>query len=97
MLFVKWNEVNYMAKYTKSYENGIEKHELEFRENIFDFSMLPSVMGYESDKNGFEYQIPEKYPDITTYMLEGIGVDYLWCEDDREEIFEILDSLKQYE
>lgn len=86
-----------MAKYIKSYENGIEKHELVFKGNVFAFSMIPSEYGAESDKKTFEEQIHEKHPDISVELLEEIGSGDLWCEDDENEIFEILNRLEDLE
>jgi|GEM_PF-1795237 len=85
-----------MAKYTRSYENNIEKHELVFREQIFDFSMLPAPYGREGDKPGLEHQINESFPELEIETLENIGVDMLWCGDE-DEVFEILEELGDYE
>lgn len=71
-----------MARYSKIYENGIEKHELVFRGTAFDFSMLPALLGTESDKDGFSHQISEKYPDVSQEVLEEAGIEDLWWEDD---------------
>lgn len=86
-----------MAKYSKIYENGIEKHELMFRGTAFDFSMLPDLLGRKSDKCGFSYQITEKYPDVSQEDLKEAGIEDLWWEDDEDEIFEILTELDKLE
>lgn len=83
-----------MARYSKIYENGIEKHELVFRGTSFAFSMVPTKYGTHSDKAGFDEQIHEKFPNISMKRLEEIGVDDLWIENDEDDIFEILNKLE---
>ena len=85
-----------MAKYTRSYENGIEKHELTFREKTFDFSMLPSANGRSGDKPCFSYQLSEEFTDLTEDDLEDIGLGMLWFESD-DEIYDIMELLEGFE
>lgn len=86
-----------MAKYSKIYNNGIEKHEVVFRGKAFDFSMLPSRYGTKSDKANFSDQISQEFLDVSSETLELYGVDELWCESDSEEIFEILEHVSGLE
>lgn len=85
-----------MAKYSRIYEKGIEKHELIFRGNVFDFSMIPCEGGTMSDKISFEYQIHEKYPDVSIDELSEAGAGDIFSSDESE-IFEILEDLEKLE
>ena len=81
-----------MAKYTVTYENNTEKHELTFREKVYDFTM--KEMGNcskSSDKECFSYQLEKDGID-----LEDIDVDMLDCSDE-DEIHEILHQLEEIE
>lgn len=86
-----------MAKYSKIYNNGIEKHEVVFRGKVFDFSMLPTRGGTKSNKANFSSQISQEFPDILSEKLKLSGVDELWCETDTETIFEILEYVSSLE
>lgn len=86
-----------MAKYKRTYENRIVKHELFFRGEVFGYKMLPDYLGRISDKKGIEYQISDKHPDITLDLLEQMGVDMLTCEEDDDMILDTLENLSEYE
>lgn len=85
-----------MAKYSRIYGDGIEKHELIFRGTVFDFSMIPCDGGARSDKVSFEYQIHEKYPDVSIDELSEAGAGDIFCSNELE-IFEILEDLEKLE
>lgn len=84
-----------MSRYSKIYENGIEKHELVFRGEIFDYSMLPCDCGTKSDKAGFECQLAENFDDLSEETLETI-VDGLVYGLDEDEILESLAELNSF-
>lgn len=86
-----------MAKYTRTYENEIVKHELTFRGETFGFNMVPDGFGRRGDNKCFEYQINEKYPELSVELLEEIGVDMLSHEDDEDAVLHTLNLLEEYE
>lgn len=86
-----------MTKYKRTYENRTVKHELIFRGETFGFTMIPDYLGRKSDKQGIEYQISDKHPDITLDLLEQMGVDMLTCEEDDDMILDTLENLSEYE
>ena len=86
-----------MAKYKRTYENETVKHELTFRGETFGFNMVPDFLGRRSDKECIEYQINEKYPEISVDALENIGIDMLYGEDDEDTILDTLNLLSEYE
>ena len=81
-----------MAKYSVTYENNTEKHELTFRGKTYDFTMKEiddSAKG--ADKKCFSYQLEDDGID-----LKDIDVDILDCNDDYG-IHEILNQLSEIE
>lgn len=53
-----------MSKLVMTLENGIEKRELTFNGETYDFSMIPfGSGGSKGDKPGFHTQYRLKYPD----------------------------------
>lgn len=89
---IKIKERLNMAKFVKSYENGIEKYELTFRGEVYDFSMIPCDFGAKGDKPGFDVQVSKKYLELADEedLLELL--DQLSYDD-----FDILDTLEQLE
>lgn len=86
-----------MAKLVKTYENGIEKTELTFRGETYDFSMLPCEHGRRSDKHGFDKQVTNKYPELKEEdELIDILDDLSW-QYDEDDIFEALEALEEWE
>ncbi len=84
-----------MAKLVKTYENDIEKIELTFRGEVFDYSMIPNDCGRESDKPAFDTQIRRKYPELADELI--FLLDNLSFEDDGDDILDILDQLGGWE
>lgn len=82
-----------MAKLTITYENNIEKRELEFNGEKFDFSMIPNEHGATGDKPGFETQVPKKFPQFSGNELILDAIDRLDWEEDSDGILEALDDL----
>lgn len=66
-----------MAKFTKTFENGIEKFELTFKGETYDFSMIPTDYGSKANKPGFDNQVAKNHPELS----------------DNEELMEILNTL----
>lgn len=85
-----------MSKYSRIYENGVEKHELVFRNVTFDYSMLPSELGTKADKACFECQLAQTFKDLSEEVLEPI-FDGITCGTDAEEILESLEELDSFE
>lgn len=85
-----------MSKYSRIYENGVEKHELVFRNETFDISMLPSELGIKGDKACFECQLAERFEDLSEEILEPI-FDGILDGLDEEEILDSLAELDNFE
>lgn len=86
-----------MAKLVKTYENDIEKTELTFRGETYDFSMIPTSYGSKGDKPTFEIQVAKKHPEYANdddliEVLAEISLDS--GEDD---IFRSLECLEYLE
>lgn len=86
-----------MAKLIKTYENGIEKIELTFRDKIFDYSMIPNGCGRTGDKPAFDTQIPKEFPELCNDEGVITLLDNLSFEDDEEDILDILEQLEGWE
>lgn len=86
-----------MAKIVKTYENGIEKTELTFRNETYDFSMLPCEDGRKSDKQVFDEQVTNKYPELKEEEELIELLDNLSFCNDEEDIFEALEALESWE
>ena len=81
-----------MAKYSVTYENNTEKHELTFRGKTYGFTMKEiDDFAKKADNKCFSYQL--EYDGID---LKDIDVDMLDCSDDYE-IHEILNELSKIE
>lgn len=81
-----------MAKYSVTYENNTERHELTFGGKIYDFTMKEmDDCSKCSDKECFSYQLEKDGID-----LEDIDIDMLDCSDEGE-IHEILNQLSEIE
>lgn len=86
-----------MAKLIKTYENGIEKFELVFKGETFDFSMLWCEGGRKSDKECFEFQVKEKFPELAHVRVVLNLIERLSWESDEYEILDILEQLEEWE
>ena len=87
-----------MAKMVLTYENQIEKRELTFRGQVFDFSMIPEGCGIKrGDKKGIDTQVKKAFPEIANddELLEI--VDQLNHEDNGGDICDLLDELEAWE
>ena len=74
-----------MAEFVKTYTaDGVEKKELFYRGEVFSYSMIPHGYGKTSDKKGFDYQVKEKYPDESEYVIEALE-ELGFAEDDEIE------------
>ncbi|MDF2499356.1 MAG: hypothetical protein K0Q77_70 [Anaerosporomusa subterranea] len=86
-----------MAKLVKIYGGEIEKYELTFLGEVFDFSMLPTECGSESDKPTFDSQVADKYPELAEDDKLMQILDRLSNEDDADDILGLLDELGGWE
>nr|WP_092074967.1 hypothetical protein [Dendrosporobacter quercicolus]NSL49595.1 hypothetical protein [Dendrosporobacter quercicolus DSM 1736]SDN24179.1 hypothetical protein SAMN04488502_11551 [Dendrosporobacter quercicolus] len=86
-----------MAKLTKTYENGIEKFELVFKGETFDFSMLWCEDGRKLDKESFEFQVEDKFPELGRDHVVLNLIERLSWESDEYEILDILEQLEEWE
>lgn len=84
-----------MAEYKLTYTaDGTVKHELRYKGEKFDFSMIPSEYGKTSNKKAFDSQIPEKLPDEDEEVIDALGkLGFA----DGDEIEEILTLLSEHE
>ena len=86
-----------MPKLTKTYENGIEKIELVFKGETFDFSMLPVAYGRKGDKPGFAEQVKQKFPEVADDDQLLDLIDRLSWESDEHEVLDILEQIEEWE
>ena len=53
-----------MAKYRITYEDGVEKKELWFKDGYFEYSMIPNGNCLKSNKPGFDTQYEKMHPEL---------------------------------
>lgn len=82
-----------MTKYRITYEDGAEKRELWFKDEYYEYSMLPNGYGLlKSDKPGLDVQYEKKYPDAPEELL---GLIYELTNDN--DVLDILEQLDEWE
>lgn len=86
-----------MAKLIKSYENGIEKLELTFNGDTYEYSMLPTRYGRKGDKPTFDRQVADKHPELADNDRLMDALDSLSFEDDGGELVKIVGRLTRWE
>lgn len=85
-----------MAKFTKTFENGIIENRLTFRGKDFTLTMVPTNFGSKSKEKTLETQVKNAFPDDSAIEEIAALADKLWCsgEDDIQEILEELEELE---
>jgi hypothetical protein len=86
-----------MAKLTKTYENRIEKIELEFMGEKYDYSMIEDDDGRTGDKPFFDVQLKNKHPEFEGEDDLMEALDRILFESYEDDIFEILEQLEEWE
>ena len=87
-----------MAKLVLTYEDQIEKRELTFRGQVFDFSMIPEGCGIKrGDKKGLDTQVEKAFPELANDDELMELIDQLNCEDHGCDICDLLDELEPWE
>lgn len=84
-----------MAEYTVTYTpDGKVKKELTYKDTVFSYTMIPDDFGKTSDKNGFEKQVSDKYPNEPEDVIEALEeISFA----DEDEVEECLATLQMYE
>ena len=86
-----------MAKLIKTYENGIEKFELTFLGETYDYSMIPNDYGATGDKPTFDTQIAKRHPELKEKKILMERLDSISFEDDGGDLAKIVKSLSRWE
>lgn len=80
-----------MAEYSITYKgNGVENHELKYRESVFSYSMIPDELGKTSDDVAFGKQVSEVFNNESEDTIDILN-DLSFADED--EIEEILSHL----
>lgn len=82
-----------MAKLTITYENKEVKKELLFRNELFDYTMIPTEYGSTSNKQDLATQVENKFEDIdedALGLIDQIDNEFFDLED-------LLMELEEYE
>jgi hypothetical protein len=82
-----------MAKLVMTFEDGIVKRELTFRDKTYDFSMIPDETGSHADKYGFDVQVLGNSPDSDHEELGEI-LDFL-SSSDEDDTLGLLEQLEE--
>lgn len=85
------------SKLILTYEKNIEKRELTFRGETYDFSMIPNDFRAKADKPNFTIQYTSKYLGILSDEEVIEALETLSFEKDEDGIFEQLSILGNYE
>lgn len=83
-----------MAKYVVSYEDGVEKRELWFRGEYYDYSMIPCSYGAKSDKPGFDTQYEKTHPEVEE---NDVILELLYEITNDNDVLDILEQLDELE
>jgi hypothetical protein len=84
-----------VAKLVFIYENGLEKRELTFKGEAYDYTMLPTEHGRQGDKPCFDTQFKKAYPGAEEDLLAIL--DDLSFVDDADDILDLLEELEEFE
>lgn len=86
-----------MAKYTHIYENGIDKTELVFQGETYDYSMLPYKYGLKGDKPCFNIQIGQKHPELQANKKLMELCEEISFDTESDDILKIIKKLDKIE
>lgn len=80
-----------MAEYKLTYTpDGKVKHELNYKEVDFVYTMVPDEHGKTSNKKAFDSQVPVRFPDEDEQVINALGELGFADEDEIEEILSLL-------
>ena len=82
-----------MAEYKLTYTaDGIVKHELFYREEKFEFSMIPNEYGKTGDEKAFDHQVSKRFPNENKEVIYAVAELGFADEDEIEEVLRILEN-----
>lgn len=80
-----------MAQYAVTYTpDGKVKKELTYKDEVFSYTMIPNEFGKTGDKQSFEYQVADKFPNEPDEVMEALEELGFADEDEIEECLSTL-------